>query len=223
MTVAPLPRERSDRLGATTARARPMPTRRDLVGRRRTVLWSKRLLPVLALLLLGSVAMWPEIAPLIDGSRISLRRGGLSADVQAGKLLNVRYHGIDVRSRPYTVTAEQAVQVGPERVNLVQPKGDVVSENGSWTYTESRDGVYIQHAGLLDMSGDVALYRDNGVVLHTQSVAMDLKAGAASGDQATHAEGPFGMLDSQGFALVDKGNVIQFDGKSRLVLNGAHP
>ena len=219
MTVAPLPRARSDRLGTATARPRAAPTKRDLRGRRRTVLWSKRLLPVFALLLLGSVAMWPELADLFDSTRVAYRRGGLSAELQAGKLLNIRYHGIDTHNRPYTVTAEQATQAGPERVNLVQPKGDVVSENGSWTYTESRQGVYIQHAGLLDMSNDVALYRDSGVVLHTQSVAMDLKAGAASGDQPTHAEGPFGTLDSQGFALVDKGDVIQFDGKSRLVLN----
>ncbi len=219
MTVAPLPRARPDRLGVATVRGRPAPTKRSLKGRRRTVLWSKRLLPVLALLLLGSVAMWPEIANLFDSGRIAYRRGGLSAELQAGKLLNIRYHGIDTHNRPYTVTAEQANQAGPERVNLVQPKGDVVSENGSWTYTESHQGVYIQRAGLLDMSGDVALYRDSGVVLHTPSVAMDLKVGAASGDQATHAEGPFGTLDAQGFALVDKGDVIQFDGKSRLVLN----
>ncbi len=218
MTVAPLPRTRSDRLGAT-ARIRPAPTKRDLKGRRLTVLWGKRLLPVLALLLLGSVALWPELANLFDPRRIAYRHGGLSADLEAGKLLNIRYHGIDTHGRPYTVTADQATQAGAERVNLVQPKGDVVSENGSWTYTESRQGVYIQHAGLLDMSGDVALYRDSGVVLHTQSVAMDLKVGAASGGQPTHAEGPFGTLDSQGFALVDKGDVIQFDGKSRLILN----
>jgi lipopolysaccharide export system protein LptC len=35
-----------------------------------------------------------------------------------------------------------------------------------------------------------------------------------------HAEGPFGTLDAQGFALTDKGSVIQFTGPGRLVLNG---
>ena len=218
MTVAPLPRPRTDRLSTAGARVRQAPTKRDLVNRRRTVVWGKRMLPVFALLLLALVALWPDLASEFD-SRISLRHGGLSADTQAGKLLNIRYHGVDSRDRPYTVTAVQAVQTGPERINLVQPKGDVVGENGSWTYVESNEGVYIQHAGLLDLSGDVVLYRDNGVTMRTQSVAMDLKAGAASGNEATHAEGPFGTLDSQGFALVDKGNIIQFDGKSRLFLN----
>ncbi len=220
MTVAPLPRPRSDRLGTAASRVRQAPTQRELVSRRRTVLWSKRLLPVVALLLLSLLALWPDLANEFNG-RLRFRHGGLSADLQAGKLLQVRYHGIDSRNRPYTITAEEAVQAGGERINLVQPKGDLVNETGSWTYVESRDGVYIQHAGLLDLSGDVVLYRDNGVTLKTQSVAMDLKAGAATSSDPTHAEGPFGTLDSQGFALVDKGNIIQFDGKSHLVLNGS--
>ena len=221
MTVAPLPRPRTDRL-STTARVRNPPTRRSLVSRRRTVQWTKRVLPVLAMLLLASVALWPEISRQFDNARYTYRSGGLSADVQAGKLLNVQYHGQDSRNRPYTVTADAALQAGADRTDLVRPKGDALSQNGSWTYGESLRGVYHQHLGLLDMSGDVVLYRDDGVTMQTQSAAMDLKQGAAFGDEPTHVEGPFGTLDARGFALVDKGDVIQFSGKSRLVLNGTH-
>ena len=220
MTVAPLPRPRTDRL-STATRVRQPPTKRSLVSRRRTVMWAKRLLPLLALLLLTTVVLWPQISAEFD-PRITYRKGGLSADLQAGKLLHVRYHGQDARNRPYTVTADQAVQVGPERINLAMPKGDMLSENGSWTYGESLRGVYRQHDGLLDMSGDVVLYRDNGVTMRTQSAAVDVKQGAAAGNEPTHAEGPFGTLDAQGFALMDKGDIIQFDGKSRLLLNGTH-
>ena len=222
MTVAPLPRPNPARLGTTTTRARPAPSRRGIVARRRTVLWTKRVMPVLALLLLASIALWPEISRQLDKTRFTYRKGGLTADVQAGKLLNVRYHGLDARNRPFTVTADGASQQGPERIDLTNPKGDVVSESGAWTYVQSRAGTYRQQKGLLDLSGDVQLFRDNGVQLQTESLAMDLKAGAAAGNEHTHTEGPFGTIDSEGFALVDKGAVIQFDGKSRMVLNGSH-
>jgi lipopolysaccharide export system protein LptC len=222
MTVAPLPRPRIDRLGTTTTRVRQPPTRRQMVARRTTVRWTKRLLPVVALLLLTSVAMWPEISRQFDKARFGFHRGGLSGQWEAGKLLNVRYHGLDARNRPYTVTAEQAVQAGPERINLVAPKGDAFSENGSWTYGQSQRGVYMQHTGLLDLSGDVTIFRDNGISMRTESADVDMKTGAASSSEPTHSEGPFGTLDSLGFALVDKGAVIQFDGKSRLLLNGSH-
>ncbi len=222
MTVAPLPSPRADRL-STTARVRQPPTKRSLVSRRRTVQWTKRVLPVLAMLLLASVALWPEISRQFDNARYTYRKGGLSADVQAGKLLNVQYHGQDARNRPYTVTAEAALQAGAGPDGSGAAKGRrSVSENGAWTYGESLRGVYHQRLGLLDMSGDVMLYRDDGVTVRTQSAAMDLKQGAAAGDEPTHAEGPFGTLDALGFALVDKGDVIQFSGKSRLVLNGTH-
>ncbi len=222
MTIAPLPRQGADRLGTTASRVRPVPTQRSLVSRRRTVLWAKRLLPLCAVLLMTSVVMWPEISRQFDKARLGFHRGGLSAEWQAGKLVNVRYHGQDARGRPYTITADQAVQAGPERTDLVEPKGDSFSENGSWTYGESLRGVYLQHTGELDLSGEVTIFRDNGISLRTQSAAIDLKTGAAAGNEPTHAEGPFGTLDSAGFALVDKGSVIQFAGKARLLLNGTN-
>ena len=84
---------------------------------------------------------------------------------------------------------------------------------------QSRSGVYTQHAGQLDLSGDVVLYRDDGLTLLTDAATLDLKAGVASSADRVHAEGPFGTLDAQGFAVVDHGSVAQFTGPGRLVLN----
>ena len=221
MSIAPLPAARPSRLEQATARPpRPVPSSRRIARRRRLVALVKRLLPLMAVLLLATVVSWPQIAHRLDTSRMA--KAALH-NVQQGRLVNLRYHGIDERNRPYIVTAEEAQQVGPERINLVSPKADVLSENGDWTLVVSDNGVYLQRADQLDLSGHVVIYRDNGVTLQTSSAAVDLKAGAAAGSQHTHTEGPFGTLDSQGFALVDKGAVVQFDGKSRLVLNEQHP
>ena len=57
----------------------------------------------------------------------------------------------------------------------------------------------------------------------TESAAVDMKNGAAAGTQPVYAEGPFGTLDAHGFALVDKGSVVQFTGPARLVMNGKQP
>ena len=66
----------------------------------------------------------------------------------------------------------------------------------------------------------MVLYRDDGTVMRTQSAAVDVRQGAATSDEMTHAEGPFGVLDAQGFTLMDKGASIQFHGPAKLVLNG---
>ena len=56
--------------------------------------------------------------------------------------------------------------------------------------------------------------------MRTQSAAVDVRQGAATSSEMTHAEGPFGVLDAQGFTLVDKGAAIQFHGPAKLTLNG---
>jgi lipopolysaccharide export system protein LptC len=85
----------------------------------------------------------------------------------------------------------------------------------------SRQGTFTQHQNLLDLVKDVTLYRDDGTTLHTESASIDLKAGVAAGSDHVHAEGPFGVLDAQGFAVMDKGAAIDFAGPAHLVLNGA--
>ena len=136
-------------------------------------------------------------------------------------MIDARYHGIDEKGRPYTLTAATAQQDGPERVNLTIPKGDITLEDGTWLMLQAKQGVFMQHINQLDLSHDVTLYRDDGTTLVTASASIDLKNGAAAGAEPVHAEGPFGTLDAQGFTLVDKGANIQFAGPAHLVLNGA--
>lgn len=216
-----LQRARADQLmGAGVSRPRQAPTARRIAQRRVVVLMTKWSLPVLALALLGSVALWPELARLKDQGRIAFRRA-FAVDPDSTRLKEPRYRGVDERGRPFTITGDWAQQTSPQRVLLGEPKGDMVTENGTWLMVQSHDGVYIQHAGQLDLSRDVVLYREDGTVLRTQTAALDTKQGAASSNDQTHAEGPFGVLDSQGFTLTDKGGAIQFYGPARLILNGA--
>ena len=227
MSVTPMeqdvlaPRSVEDRLSAAgPIRARRMPTSGGIVRRRVLVTVTKWLLPVGALALLASIAVWPELTRVGEQGRLAFRRA-FSAIPDSGRLLEPRYRGLDDRGRPYTITADSAAQAGPLRVNLQEPKGDIVPESGGWIMVQSHDGVYIQHSGQLDLSRDVVLYRDDGTVMRTESASVDVKNAAAASDDQTHAEGPFGTLDAQGFTLLDKGAVIQFQGPARLILNEA--
>jgi lipopolysaccharide export system protein LptC len=48
-----------------------------------------------------------------------------------------------------------------------------------------------------------------------------MRGGAAAGSEPVHVEGPFGILDAQGFTVLDKGATIQFSGPARVTLNSA--
>lgn len=188
------------------------PQRRWLVG------LAKRVLPLFALALLLLVAFWPEIQGNGDRSRISYRR--IDITPEGGQLTEAHYQGVDSSGRPYTVTATRVRQVGPERTDLEAPKADMQMQSGEWLMVQARRGIYEQKANRLDLAGDVTLYRDDGTVLVTESASLDMRANAAAGHEMVHAEGPFGTLDAQGFAVLDRGAVVQFTGPARLVLNG---
>ncbi len=189
-----------------------------ITRRRWMVGFGKRLLPVAGLGLLALVALWPEIARQTDNARVLYRRGlGMP---ESGTLTDARYRGEDESGRPYTLTAASARQAGPERIELTAPVGDVALSGGSWAQVQADAGVYMQKAQLLDLSGEVTLYRDDGTVVTTDAATMDLRQGVVASGTRTHMEGPFGTLDAQGFTITERGQVAQFAGPGRLVLNG---
>ncbi len=182
---------------------------------------AKYLLPVAALALLSSIALWPEISRTIDRGRVTWHRLTM-VDPTSGTMRQPRYRGYDGQNQPYTVVAESADRVGPDRFNLRLPRGDLTLSNGTWLQVRSKKGAYLQHPGLLDLFQDVMLYRQDGTILNTAAATVDMHGGAVTSNEYTHAEGPFGQLDAEGFTLLDKGNVVQFHGPAKLVLNATH-
>jgi lipopolysaccharide export system protein LptC len=208
-------------VGIAASRLRRPPTPGGIARRRFVILLAKLALPVLALALLTTMALWPELKRSAADVRWNLHQ--MIPNVAGDTVIGARFHGIDEHGRPYTVTADQATQVSPDRFNLVTPKGDVTQQNGTWLMLQSKDGVYRKQENALDLSHAVTLYRDDGTIMHTESAAIDMKNGAAAGAQPVHAEGPFGVLDAKGgFTFTDKGEEVQFAGPAHLVLNGAN-
>ena len=113
----------------------------------------KWLLPTVALLLLATIALWPEIDRLRGSVRVAYERMG--GEVGGATVTDARYRGVDEQGRPYTLTAATAEQVGPERINLTTLKADMTLADGTWLMLQSKHGVFLQHAHQLDLSHDV--------------------------------------------------------------------
>ncbi|MGE0225871.1 MAG: LPS export ABC transporter periplasmic protein LptC [Acetobacteraceae bacterium] len=218
----PPSRRPGQRLIATAdVRLRTTPTPGRIARRRILITLTKWLLPIGALALLTTVALWPEFDQAKEKARLAFRR--VAAEVEGGALVGARYNGLDERGRPYTLTAAVARRVDADRIDLTKPNGDITLENGTWLTLSSQLGMYMQKASQLDLWRDVILYRDDGTTMTTSSASIDLKAGAAAGSEPVHVEGPWGVLDAQGFTVVDKGEAIQFIGPAHVVLNGNEP
>lgn len=200
------------------ARYRRPPSPWGLTRRRWLIMATKVLLPAGSLVLLASIALWPEFERATDKARIVMH--DLGGTVDGARVRNARYNGVDEHGRPFTVTAETATQTLEDRVDLTAPNADMTLENKSWLDIKAKHGVFTRKLEQLDLSDDVVLYRDDGTTMTTASATVDVKAGVATGSDATHVEGPFGTLDAAGFTTTDKGAVVRFWGPAHALLNG---
>ncbi|WP_025886263.1 LPS export ABC transporter periplasmic protein LptC [Asaia prunellae] len=200
------------------SRERAIPTSSDLASRRRLLDTAKWALPLLAALLLGSIAVWPEIARWLSANRAVMQEMA-QMRVESGNLEGAIYRGLDVHNRPYMVTARIAHQNGPDRIDLVDPVADTHMAGGNWAQITADKGVYMQHEQTLNLTGHVVLYRDDGTLMNGLTADIDLHRGVIASNDWVHAEGPFGILDAQGYFIDQHDNLLQFVGPQRVIRN----
>ncbi len=202
----------------TQARTQRPPDEHQQARRRMLLLWTKWLLPIAALLLLGSIAAWPELNRSLNAGRVAYHQAA-GVNLDSGRMLGARYRGLDAHGRPYMITADEARQSGPDRIDLVRPVADSLTQNGTWVLIHARSGVYMPHAQILDLFDHVTLYRDDGTLMDGPTAVMDIRRGIVLSDDWVHAEGPFGVLDAQGDLMSQRDGVVQFRGPARMILN----
>ncbi len=180
----------------------------------------KVLLPALAAALMLLVVAWPQFT--IDDSGFRLSVSKLAPD-QADSLtmLNARFDGLDEEERPYTLTADMATQSDSDKdlVELELPKADITLEDGTWLALTARSGEYRQQSRILDLTGSVSLFHDQGFELRTEAARVDLVKGRAVGALPVQGQGGAGLIQAEGFRVLDRGARIIFTGKAHMIVN----
>jgi lipopolysaccharide export system protein LptC len=208
-----------ERLGAT--RSHTSRRRLPIIGYSATVTALKVLLPAIAISLMILVTLWPQY--LLEGGRFQIVADPTGAvGIDRLSMVNARFQGSDSRDRPFSVSAERAVQDlrDDDLILLAKPKAEITLEDGAWVALWAAEGSYRRDSETLRLAGGVELLHDRGYKIHTSSASVDLKGGTAEGNEPVDANGPFGKLWAEGFRVAERGDIVQFIGKSRLVLEG---
>lgn len=188
----------------------------------------KYLLPGLAFAMLVLVAVWPRLSPDENRFRIDIAAVGPAGGAKP-QVLNPSLVGTDSAARPFRVTADLGSRsikegTGGEVYDLTNPKADIVLSDGSWVALTATDGRFEAESNTLFLVGNVNLFHDQGYEFLTPSARVDLETSTASGDEPVKGQGPFGILDAQGFRVFDSGDRVLFLGPASLtVFEGAPP
>ena len=211
----PIPRDSKARhLGRGAAAVR-----RRVVGYSRFVNLMKVLLPAAAAVLVVLVGAWPHLQTKDDRFRIGFSALKVS-NAEDPAMINARYMGTDKNALPFSITADIAKNLvkGTAKVELEMPKADITLDDGTWLVLTAETGIYSRETRTLDLVGAVNLFHDSGYEIRTAKSRIDFIQGAATGQEPVRGHGPFGELVSEGFDLKNKGKIILFTGKSKLVL-----
>ncbi len=194
-------------------------TATDFVRRSQKVSMAKRLLPAAGLLLLVALVAAPALRTGPDANRVAYHIDPGAANAPASKLLGAKYHGTDEQGQPFTITADSAVELDPNHVTLTAPMGDITLKSGAWLMLKATSGMYQPQTGMLQLNGAVTLYRNDGTMLTTPDMVVDMRAGTAGTNAPAQVQGPFGTLSARnGFALTNRGANVTFKGPATLVL-----
>jgi lipopolysaccharide export system protein LptC len=140
-------------------------------------------------------------------------------------MVNARYHGTDSKNQPFTVTADTANETASKKakvVDLDHPTADLTTRDGTWLTVSADTGIFSQVDNTLSLLGGVNIFHERGYEIQTASANMDLKAGSVSGDDPIKGQGPFGEIEAEGFRVYEKGQMIIFTGKAKLILYSDH-
>lgn len=184
----------------------------------RFVLYSKWFLGVFALLLMGSLILWPLLTQDKSGVRISFigtetKDGGMSI---SPVMNNPVYEGTDKKGGRFKVTGGRAIQQSAELIIIEKVEGQLLTKNQSWVSLTADRADYEQAKNSLILTGNVILIHDAGYSFTTPQAMINTETMAVYGNQQIRGDGPMGNLLATGFEIRDNGNRIRFGGTGRV-------
>ncbi len=185
----------------------------------RFVVMMKVLLPSLAALLIGLIILWPQLNAGEEGFSLAAADAERIGLPEEQAMVNPRFFSVDQSGQPFNMTAEEAFEMEGEtrRVRLNGVRADVSAKNGRWYALDAETALYTQATDMLDLSGQVNVYTDEGYELETTQASVSILTHDISGNEKTLVRGADGYAVSDGFSVTDEGKVVRLSGKTRLI------
>lgn len=187
-------------------------------GYTRFVASAKLLLGILVIVLTCAILFYPVIKKNSD-VRIAFTSVTKADKPPPTQMVNANFHGFDDNNQPYNVTAKTALQIDEDTVVLDKVNGDITLNSGTWLTVSANKGNLKIQERLLDLSGSVEMFNDEGYELRTELVNINIGKKIAVSHQPVNGQGPLGLLRSSGATFDGNANTTTFSGPVHVTLH----
>lgn len=180
-------------------------------------IWRTKVLIVLvSILLLLLIIVWPLLTSRGNGLKLDFESVAAGTILENPSMQKPRLYGVDEKNQPYTINAEQAIQLDERTVQLKQVSGVMNLAEHAELKAEATEGQMHIKDKLLELSNGVTLQHSNGYTMQTQAVQIDLSHHLATGNQPVTVDGPMGHVAAERFVVDTGNNTITFSGNVRV-------
>ncbi|HEX5280515.1 MAG TPA: LPS export ABC transporter periplasmic protein LptC [Micropepsaceae bacterium] len=168
----------------------------------------------LAILVLVYVLQPPPARMQMAFQRLSNLAGDMTMD-------NPRLSGTDNDGQPFVISARRAVPdgTGVNHIRMQDMVADFSLKDGTGLHLTAATGLIDTNTRVLQMSGGIHVTSQSGYDVKTPSAVADLGAGTVHGESGIAAEGAFGRVTAQRFAIDRESKRLQFWGNIHMLLN----
>jgi lipopolysaccharide export system protein LptC len=133
-------------------------------------------------------------------------------------MVQPHYQGVDGKNNPYTVMADQAIQLDKENVALEKVRGDMTTGKSAWVAINADKGQINITTKQLELNEHVNMFYEGGYEFRSNHAHIDIQNGSAYGDLPIEGQGPPGTLTADRFEISEHGAVIRFKGSVKMTL-----
>ncbi|MBI1182300.1 MAG: LPS export ABC transporter periplasmic protein LptC [Alphaproteobacteria bacterium] len=158
----------------------------------------KRILPAGAAVLLFGILLLPAIRDTSSGFTLAFSE--LKESDDTARIIEPRFVGTDTNDRSFSISAQSAHHdaTSSETVTLDTISADIKMKNGAWFALDAPVGTFHPQAEVLDLGGQVNVFSDSGMEVHTPQLTLNLAQGKGSSDSTVRGQGPFGRFQAGG-------------------------
>lgn len=185
----------------------------------RRVFIFKRCLPIFAFLLASMMLVWPAFVEHKEKFSVAVPNvssvQGSDVDME-----NVRFFSKDKRNNPMNIVAVSVQEIDPEKkiLKLNNPKATYKTADNILLTSVSPYGLAFQNEKYLYFEEEIISTTDTGYEALSDKVTYDYDQNTISSDSPIFIKGVGGMLRAEGFFITDKGEKLNFKGKTKTLL-----
>lgn len=182
----------------------------------RRVLIFKRSLPVFSFLLASLMLLWPIIwAEQKEQFSLTLPSTEKITSAKVN-MEQVRFYAQDKKKQPLTVVSPRVLETDAKKqiITLYKPIATYKMDSGTEVKAETPYGLVDQNNQTMTLEDQVVATTDTGYKAVTKNVLCDNRIGVITGKSPVTVTGPEGQIKAQGFRLYNKGDNIDFTGKT---------